>query len=145
MKISEFKLEDKSALEEFKGNNWPAADLEHYKDKQPDFSKSSHTLVATNDIGKIIGYIIFTIDTGITWVESMIVDSKARGQGIGSELITHAENLAKSKGSHKIWLETGLDWKAKSLYEKLGFTVRATLPNHYGHQDFVLMDKELLP
>ena len=58
-------------------------------------------------------------------------------------LISEAERKAKELGAHKISLETGLTWTAKSFYEKQGYQVRTILPNDVAHQDFVLMDKML--
>ena len=49
----------------------------------------------------------------------------------------------KTLGAHKVSLETGVNWEARKIYEKLGYKVRTHLPNDFGHQEFVLMDKEL--
>ena len=53
------------------------------------------------------------------------------------------EEKTEEAGAHKISLEIDLHWSAKGFYEKLGYTVRAVLPNDVVHQDFVLMDKML--
>ncbi len=80
---------------------------------------------------------------GVALMESLIVGKDYRGSGLATKLVALAEEHARSLGAHKIKLETGVDWQARKLYEKLGYEVRASLPNYYAHNDFVLMDKEL--
>lgn len=142
MKIVKLEQKDSSLFKSFKKEEWPEADKEHYGSQQPDFSKHSFTFVAKKEV-EILGYIFFTIEQGVAYIDSLIVGKKIRRQGVAKQLMEKAENEAKSVGAHKIYLETGIDWDAKHLYELLGYKVRVILPNHYGHRDFVLMDKEL--
>lgn len=138
MEILEYVKNDEANLESFKAKVWPAADAEHYGDKQPDFNKKEFTLIA-KEHDEIVGYISMIIDSGVAQIEPLMVHP--RGKGIGSALITAAEEKAKSMGVHKVWLETGSTWEAKKFYEKHGYTVRTILPNHTGGHEFVLMDK----
>lgn len=59
----------------------------------------------------------------IAWVEEVVVDEKARGQGIGKLLMEKLLALAQEKGCTQIKLTTG-NLAAKGLYEKLGFAVK---------------------
>lgn len=142
MNIIEYTKNDYADLEAFKSLVWPAADREHYGANMPDFSKSEFTLIA-KDGDTIVGYGTVSIDAGVAHFEPLMVATDRQGQGIGKALVKAREEKAKSLGAHKAWLETGATWKARAFHEKNGFVVRAILPNHIGHQDFVLMDKML--
>lgn len=143
MNIIELDKNTASALEIFKNNEYPALDREHYGDNPPNFVPKEVTLIIKED-EEIIGFITIVIKAGITYIDSLLVGAKYRHKGVGQQLVRSAEDKAKELGSHKIWLETGIDWPAKSFYEKLGYTVRTVLPNDIGHKDCVLMDKMLV-
>jgi GNAT superfamily N-acetyltransferase len=140
MKITKFEQSDFNALENLKAKAWSVADKEHYGEVLPNFFKEEFTLIAKEG-DEVIGYITIICDSGVAQIEPLMVDPDKKGQGIGSDLLQEAEKIAKEKGIHKIWLETGEDWKAKEFYLKHGYTVRADLPNHTGGYNFVLMDK----
>jgi GNAT superfamily N-acetyltransferase len=65
------------------------------------------------------------------------VDRGLRGRGLGRELIAAAETYARSKGGVGSFLQTG-SFEARPLYEKLGYSVFATLNDHptRGHDRF---------
>lgn len=129
-------------LAEFKARVWPVTDAEHYGNQLPDFGSEEFVLAATHG-ERVVGYCKFHTDTGIGLIDSIVVDPAMRGAGVGSRLLQATEELLKQQGVHKVWLETGTAWKARNFYLKHGYTERAILPNHYGHQDFVLFDKML--
>lgn len=146
MNIDIVKLEDIDVflLDKFKAEEWPEADREHYGEHNLDFSKNFYTLVARNTAdNKIIAYVSFFTELGVAQIDSLIVGRRFRRNGLAKKIINTVEAHVKSLGVHKIRLETGLDWKAKSLYEKLGYKTRAILLNYYANRDFVLMDKEI--
>ncbi len=142
MEIITYSPIDQEKLEAFKASVWPAADIEHYGNNQPNFFREEITLLA-KDGDEIVGYVTIIADSGVAQIEPLMVAVERKGQGIGSKLLVAAEEKAKSLGIHKVWLETGSDWKARSFYEKHGYTVRTILPNHTGGREFVLMDKML--
>jgi ribosomal-protein-alanine N-acetyltransferase len=80
---------------------------------------------------------------GVATMEVVIVKMSERGQGIGKMLIKHVIDEAEKKGCHVIKLETGVSWQARLVYEKMGFHIRAVLPNYYGNQEYILMDMKL--
>jgi len=129
-------------LKDLSSREWPDADREHFGDQKLDFTKPQFAFVARED-EKIIGYITLMFDMGVLLMESLIVAKEYRGQGIATKLVSEAEEKGRSMGAHKMKLETGSDWEAKEFYEKLGYEIRANLPDYYAHRDFVLMDKEL--
>lgn len=140
MNIIEFSSVDQEILDELKASSWPAADTEHYGDNQPGFFKKEFVLLAKGD-EKATGYISVTCDSGIAKIEELIIRLDLKGNGIGTALLNAAEEKVKILGCHKIWLETGSDWKAKDFYLKQGYNIRTILPNHTGNREFVLMDK----
>jgi ribosomal protein S18 acetylase RimI-like enzyme len=142
MDIIKLEEDHKTLLEAFKREEWPEVDNEHYNNPNLDFSKRSFTLLA-KDGDIILAYISFFIELGVAQIDSLIVGKKSRREGLATKLMQEAESQAKLLGAHKVRLETGVNWRAKSLYEKLGYSVRAVLPNYYGNNDFVLMDKNI--
>jgi ribosomal protein S18 acetylase RimI-like enzyme len=74
----------------------------------------------------IIGYVI----TEGNYLSQICVHADHRGQGIGSELLRHAERVCKPHNS--MWLQCLADNPAKALYERNGYTVTHIDPNMYG-------------
>ncbi len=140
MEIIEYTQEYQTQLEKLKSTVWSAADIEHYGDNQPYFFKEEFTLLAKEG-DDVVGYITLICDSGVAQIEPLMVDPEKKGQGIGLYLLQEAEKLAKEKGVHKLWLETGEGWKAKEFYLKHGYSIRTELPNHTGEYNFILMDK----
>ena len=56
----------------------------------------------------------------VAWVEEVVVDEAARGQGLGKKLMNKLLELAQTKGCAVVKLTTG-NPAARGLYEKLGF------------------------
>ena len=62
----------------------------------------------------------------ILFVDSLAVDETYRGQGIGSELMRMAAQLAKKQGYDGLELQVNArNGLAKEFYEKLGFTEKS--------------------
>lgn len=133
---------DSPILKDFSAREWPGADREHFGDQVLDFTKRKLSLAAREN-GNIVGCISLILDMGVLHLESIIVAETHRGHGVGARLVASAEENGKSLGAHKIWLETGSDWKAKDFYTKLGYQIRAELHNYYANRDYIMMDKDL--
>ncbi len=129
-------------LEEFQTTEWALSDTEHFGEVLSDYSKKKFLYVARQD-DKIVAYIALETNLGVATIDVVIVKLSERGQGIGKELIKFVIEKARKKECHVIKLETGVSWKARLVYEKLGFKIRAVLPNYYGNQEYVLMDMKL--
>jgi ribosomal protein S18 acetylase RimI-like enzyme len=87
-------------------------------------------LVAWAD-GRIAGtlsLVMFPIPTGIrAWIEDVIVDEAARGQGIGEALTVEALRLAGAAGARTVDLTSRASREAAGrLYERVGFKSRET-------------------
>ena len=72
--------------------------------------------------------VVFRIPTGVrAWVEDVVVDTAARGQGIGEKLIRTAIERAKAEGAKTIDLTSRPSRvEAHSLYRRCGFEMRET-------------------
>lgn len=129
-------------LTEFQTTEWALSDTEHFGEVTRDFSKRKFLYVARIE-GEITAYIVLETNMGVATIDVVIVKLSERGQGIGKELIRYVIKQARKKECHVIKLETGVSWKARLVYEKLGFKIRSVLPNYYGNQEYVLMDMKL--
>lgn len=70
--------------------------------------------------------VTFPIPTGTrAWIEDVVVDESARGQGVGAALTQEAVRLARSQGARTVDLTSRPSRAAANrLYERLGFEVR---------------------
>ena len=89
------------------------------------------TLLAARLDGRIAGLLtlaVFPIPTGMrAWIEDVVVDEAARGQGIGRALTTEALALARAAGAKTVELTSRPSREAAGrLYERVGFTTRST-------------------
>jgi GNAT superfamily N-acetyltransferase len=75
---------------------------------------------------------------GWLFVGGFAVDKAYRGQGWGTRLMEQVEQVARDRHCHTIWLDT-YSFQARPFYEKLGFSVFATMKDYPpGHQRFML-------
>lgn len=70
----------------------------------------------------------FTIPTGLrAWVEDVVVDGDARGQGAGQALVEAAVDYAQSLGARTVDLTSRPSREAANrLYRRAGFALRET-------------------
>ncbi len=93
-------------------------------------SEASHLLLAEED-GMVYGcltLVLFRIPTGIrAWIEDVIVDTEARGKGVGALLSEHAIELSKAAGAVTVDLTSRPSREAANrLYARIGFEQRNT-------------------
>ena len=88
--------------------------------------------------GRILGMInlLFTISTAeggvVILLEDLIIHQDFRGHGLGSKLLNHALNYAKSKDFKRITLLTDrINADAQRFYKRHGFFESAMLPMRY--------------
>jgi ribosomal protein S18 acetylase RimI-like enzyme len=89
------------------------------------------TLLAARLDGKIVGFlalVMFPIPTGYrAWIEDVVVDEAARGQGIGQALTRKALDLAEAAGARTVDLSSRPSREAAGrLYQRVGFAERST-------------------
>jgi ribosomal protein S18 acetylase RimI-like enzyme len=89
------------------------------------------TVLLARSAGKIVGSLtlaVFPIPTGVrAWIEDVVVDGSARGQGAGAVLTQEALRLAREAGARTVDLTTRPSREsAGRLYERAGFVQRET-------------------
>ena len=90
----------------------------------------NHLLIA-RDGDRVVGMltlVTFPIPTGLrAWIEDVVVDESARGQGVGAALTQEAVRQARSLGARTVDLTSRPTRQAANrLYERLGFELRET-------------------
>lgn len=102
-------------------------------------SPATHLLVARDDRGNIVGsltLVLFRIPTGVrAWIEDVVVDEAARGQGVGEALNRFAIDVAAERGARSVDLTSRPSREAANrLYQRLGFAPRDTNVYRYNPQ-----------
>ena len=95
----------------------------------------THVLVAraaredgTSSIVGTLTLVAFRIPTGVrAWIEDVVVDEGARGQGVGEALTAEAVRIAAAAGARTVDLTSRPAREAANrLYRRLGFEPRDT-------------------
>ena len=89
------------------------------------------TLFVARHGGAIVGSLtlaVFRIPTGLrAWIEDVVVDGSARGQGVGEALNQAALAEARRRGARTVDLTSRPSREAANrLYQRLGFAARET-------------------
>ena len=100
-------------------------------------SSDASTLFIARVNGQIVGSLtlaMFRIPTGIrAWIEDVVVDSNARGHGVGEALNMAALEHAKKNGAITVELTSRPSREAANrLYQRIGFKARET--NEYRYE-----------
>jgi ribosomal protein S18 acetylase RimI-like enzyme len=95
-------------------------------------------LLARDADGTIVGsltLVLFRIPTGVrAWIEDVVVDESARGQGVGEALNRAALERAAEVGARTVDLTSRPSREAANrLYARLGFEQRDTNVYRYAH------------
>ena len=93
-------------------------------------SESTNLFVAKEGkkVWGMLSLVLFPIPTGTkAWVEDVVVDSSARGKGIGKALMNHALKKVREKRGNSIDLTSRPSREtANKLYQSLGYQKRET-------------------
>ncbi|MDD4307829.1 MAG: N-acetyltransferase [Thermoplasmata archaeon] len=114
------------------------------------FKANGVTLVEVRD-GRAAGYItaVFRRGSEIAGIETIGVDPRCRGSGIGARLLRAAEEWMKPWGIKSFRLEVSIgNEQAISMYEKAGYRITETIDNyyiyeHHGTRSVYRMEKDL--
>jgi ribosomal protein S18 acetylase RimI-like enzyme len=92
-------------------------------------SPACRLLIGHDEDGRILGMltlILFRIPTGArAWIEDVVVDGSARGQGLGGALVREAIAIARRAGARTVDLTSRPDREAaNALYVREGFKLR---------------------
>jgi ribosomal protein S18 acetylase RimI-like enzyme len=90
----------------------------------------NYVLIA-RDGDRVVGMltlVTFPIPTGLrAWIEDVVVDETARGQGVGAALTQEAVRRSRAVGARTVDLTSRPTRQAANrLYERLGFELRET-------------------
>ena len=105
-------------------------------------------IVAVDDGGEIVG--VVTVEPQRGWMSHVgdfriVVQPSARGEGVGSALITHGVDLARSLEVAKLSVEVMASNEfGLALFERHGFTREAVLRRHVRDGDGALQDLVVL-
>lgn len=78
-------------------------------------------LLVRDDSGEILGGLYARVFYQWMFIELLSVPEQARGQGLGSQLMRMAEDVAREKECVGVWLDT-FDFQAPGFYQKLGYS-----------------------
>jgi len=140
MKVKVLKRKGK-ALKEFRKREWEHVDLEHWG-RPTKWEEKTYFIKALEE-DKIVGFLEMTIQAGVAKVRDLIIAQDARRKGIGKELMSEAERLAKKRKAHKLYLITGEGWTAEKFYKSLGYKKVGLLKKHSFSHNFVQFSKLL--
>jgi len=106
------------------------------KVKEIALADSNTLFIARNDQDVIMGsltLVVFRVPTGVrAWIEDVVVDTAARGQGIGEALTRAALERAKELGARTVDLTSRPSREAANrLYQRVGFKLRETNAYRY--------------
>ncbi|WP_114097515.1 peptidase C39 family protein [Thalassospira profundimaris] len=111
-------------------------------------SETARLMVACKN-GGVVGYVlvIFRRNVALARLYSMAVLPDMRGQGIGRQLVTRAEDLSLDFGAPILRLEVSQkNARAISLFRAAGYREFALYPDYYpDHSDALRMEKVLVP
>jgi ribosomal protein S18 acetylase RimI-like enzyme len=63
-------------------------------------------------------------------IAKLLVHRSARGRGVASQLMAHAEEASRRAGKSLLVLDTATGGDAEKLYERLGWTRTGVIPNY---------------
>jgi ribosomal protein S18 acetylase RimI-like enzyme len=100
----------------------------------------ANTVLIARTGGRITGtttLVMFPLPTGLrAWIEDVVVDEAARGQGAGDAMTREALRLAREAGARTVDLTSRPAREAAGrLYERAGFTLRDSRLYRYSFQD----------
>ena len=100
----------------------------------------ANTVLVARSAGTIIGtttLVMFPLPTGLrAWIEDVVVDESARGQGAGEAMTREALRLAREAGARTVDLTSRPTRKAAGrLYERAGFELRDSRLYRYAFRD----------
>ncbi|HTS97922.1 MAG TPA: GNAT family N-acetyltransferase [Streptosporangiaceae bacterium] len=103
-------------------------------------NSSANTVLLARSAGEITGtmtLVMFPLPTGLrAWIEDVVVDKSARGQGTGEAMMREAIRLAQEAGAKTVDLTSRPAREAAGrLYERLGFAIRESRVYRYQPQD----------
>jgi GNAT superfamily N-acetyltransferase len=130
-KISAFSEEALKALQQLLPQLAPGMTITESWLREVVATPATHLFITRDEGEQITGTFTLTeqkIPTGLkVWLEDVVVDEQARGQGLGDAIVQYAIDYARKLGTKKLDL-TSVPARvaANKLYRKWGFVLRET-------------------
>ncbi len=104
------------------------AGFESHSDKQsaPPYHKERLNWTVQNEQGELIAALTADLLWDWLYIDELWVDERCRGTGMGKQLMSQAEEYAKTRVLSGLWLWTQ-SWQAPVFYQRLGFEEFARL------------------
>jgi GNAT superfamily N-acetyltransferase len=119
------------------------APLVRFNESQAGPSGSRPLVVELRDSdGAIVGGLWGATSYGWLFTQLLVVPEQSRGQGLGRQLLSLAEDEAMKRGCHAAWLDT-FEFQAKAFYEQMGYACFATLSDYPKGSSRYFMRKDL--
>jgi len=99
-------------------------------------------VIRNPETNAIIGGLTGSSSHDWLFIKLFFIPESLRGQNLGTKLIAQAESIARTRNLTGIWLDT-FEFQARGFYEKQGFTLFATLPDHPKGQNRYFLQKRL--
>jgi GNAT superfamily N-acetyltransferase len=131
-------LSDKPDPAVAKALHAPLLAFNNAESHHPYDARSLVLAVMDPETNAVLGGLWGSTSYGWLHVDMLILPESFRHQGIGTELMRQAEAEAIARGCRGAYLDT-FSFQARGFYERLGYTVFGTLPDHPpGHSRYFL-------
>lgn len=105
----------------------------------PAYEETPLSIVQRDDNDKIVAGLMGQSVWNWLHIEVLWVDKNVRGQGLGAELLNAAEEEARRRGCHSVYLWT---LKTNGFYEKQGFKEFVVMDDYpVGHKRYGFMKR----
>lgn len=123
----------------FNIREWHNVDIEHYG-KPVEWNEEKFIFKAEEN-GEIVGTATGNHESGVVYVDGLLIAENNRRSGIGKKLMECVEEFGRQHNAHKIHLIIGKGWDSEKFYTALGYTKIAVLPKHHFKRDFIVYEK----
>ena len=101
-------------------------------------------LSARDAKGRLAGGLVGQLYWNVLYIELLWVSERARGEGIGRDLLAAAESLARKAGKDLVYLNT-YTFQAPGFYRKLGFRSIGRIAGYPRGEARIFLVKRLRP
>ncbi len=88
--------------------------------------KDGYEVFVAEDEERIVGFIVFKVESNHGYIDNIVVAKEKQKQGIGRKLVAHVEELAKSQGVNQMITDTtensdGIPWVSYTFWLRMGY------------------------
>ena len=108
---------------------WGWDDALQRKIHQQEFAPENTRLLEVQDT--VVGYVATKEQEGDLWISNILIDRNFQNQGLGSHVLTHLTDEARTKNQAVGLRVLKVNERAKALYQRLGFKVTGEDELHF--------------